>query len=75
MKVKFFDVAMHELPRGTTLAEHLTELVNRYLAEHPTIEVLQTHMNTAVLPPEEGGGVFRDSPASVVVVLALFYRG
>src|SRR5262249_34444547 len=75
VKVKFFAVAMHERPRGSPLSEHLTELVNRYLAEHPSIEVVQTHVNTAVLPPEEGGGVFRDSPASIVVVLALFYRG
>ena len=75
MKVKFFDVAMHELPRGSTLSEHLTELANQYLAEHSSIEVLRTHLNTVVLPPEEGGGVFRDSPASIVVVLALFYRG
>ena len=75
MKVKFFDIGMHELPRGTTLSEHLGEIVNRFLAQNPNVEIVATHMNTAVLPPEEGGGVFRDSPTSVVVVLALFYRG
>ena len=73
MKVKIIEVSLHELPRGTTLAEFLEGQVNDFLAKKAGVKIVYTHMNTVVLPPEEGGGQFRDAPASIVVLISIFY--
>lgn len=74
LKVKFFDVSLAELARGVTLSQQLEGMVNNFLAERKPAEIVRTHMNSVVIPPEDGGGVFKEAPASVVVILALFYR-
>lgn len=74
LKAKFFDVNVAELQRGTTLAEHLDQLVNGFLAERGHVEIVHSHMNSVVMPPEDGGGQYLESPACVVVILALYYR-
>jgi hypothetical protein len=73
MKVKIIEVSLHELPRGTTLSEFLEGQVNDFLAKKAGVKIVYTHMNTVVLPPEEGGGQFRDAPASIVVLISIFY--
>jgi hypothetical protein len=75
LRVKFFEVSMTELPRGVTLTEQLDKLVNEFLAEKAHAEIVRTHMNSVSMPAEDGGGMYRETPASVVVILALFYRG
>ncbi len=75
LQLKLFEFSVQELPRGEALAEYAQGQVNHFLKEHPDIEVVQTHVNTTVIPPEEGGGVFKDAPSSVVIVVAIFYRG
>ena len=75
LQVKFFDVNMADLPRGMTLTDQLDREVNAFLAEQPRAEIVHTHMNSVVMPPEHGGGMYKESPASVVVILSLFYRG
>ena len=74
MRVKLFEFSLHEVPRGETLAEHAEVQLNNFLKEHPNIEILYTHMNSVVIPAEDGGGMFRESPAATVIVLGLFYR-
>lgn len=73
MKVKIIEVGLHELPRGTTLSEFLEGRVNEFLAKKAGVKIVYTHMNTVVLPPEEGGGQFRDAPASIVALISIFY--
>ena len=75
LQVKFFDVSMADLPRGVTLSEYLEAAVNVFLTSKPGIDVVRTHVSSVVMPPEDGGGNYRESPASIVVILALFYRG
>jgi len=75
LRVKFFEVSLSSLPRGVTLTEQLDKMVNGFLAERANAEIVRTHMNSVVMPPEDGGGMYKESPASVVVILALFYRG
>lgn len=74
MKVKVIEVALHELPRGVTLSEYVEGQLNEFLTRMPNIQIAYTHMNTAVIPPEEGGGQYRDAPASIVVLFSIFYR-
>jgi hypothetical protein len=74
LKVKIIEAGLQDLPRGTTLGEYVEVSVNEFLAKKAGVEIVRMHMNTVVIPPEEGGGQFREMPASVVVLIALYYN-
>ena len=74
MKLKLFEVSLAELPRGETLSAYAESQVNDFLTKNPNIEIVHTHLSNVVIPAEEGGGVFRESPAAIVVMIGIFYR-
>jgi hypothetical protein len=74
LKVKMIEAGLQDLPRGMTIAQYVEVQVNEFLAGKPGIEIVRTHMNTVVIPPEEGGGQFREMPAVVVVLVAIYYK-
>ena len=75
MKVKIFDVALHNVPAGKSPATHLEEQINSFLKHYPNLQVVATHMNTLVVPSEPaslpGSEVSR---AAVILFTTLFYR-
>jgi hypothetical protein len=74
LKVKIIEAGLQDLPRGTTIGDYVELQVNEFLGKKPAAEIVQTHMNTVVIPPEEGGGQFREMPAVVVVLVAIYYK-
>jgi hypothetical protein len=73
MKVKIFDMVLHNVPPGKSPATHLEEQINGFLKNHPNLQVIATHMNTLVIPavPASLAGS-EPSQASVIIFTTLF---
>jgi len=52
MKAKIFEVVLHKLPSGKSPATAMEEQLNQFLAQHPDLELVTTHMSTLVSPAE-----------------------
>jgi hypothetical protein len=72
MKVKIFDVVLHNVPEGKSPATHLEEQINGFLKHYPNIQVMATHMNTLVVPASSAGT--ETSPAAVIIFTTLFFQ-
>lgn len=73
MKAKIFEVVLHKLPSGQSPATALEEQLNRFLAQHPELELVTTHMSTLVSPAEPNA-MPRTVESSIVIFCALFYN-
>ena len=75
MKVKIFDVVLHNVPAGKSPATHLEEQINNFLKHYPNLQIVATHMNTLVVPsePVSQPGSEATRP-SVILFTTLFYQ-
>ena len=75
MKVKIFDVVLHNVPAGKSPATHLEDQINSFLKHSPNLQIVGTHMNTLIVPPELASlpGSAPSSP-SVILFTTLFYQ-
>ena len=75
MKVKIFDVVLHNVPAGKSPATHLEDQINAFLKHYPNLQVVATHMNTLVVPsgPASLPGSEANQP-SVIIFTTLFYQ-
>ena len=74
MKARVFDVVLHKLPAGKSPASYLEEQLNDFFKQHPNVDLLATHMNTLVLPPDRSA--MRGSEAAepaVIIFSTIFY--
>lgn len=75
MKVKVFDVVLHNLPAGKSPSTHLEEQINNFLKHYPNVQLVATHMNTLVVPSEPPSKPGSEATgASVVLFATLFYQ-
>ncbi len=72
MKAKVFEVVLHKLPSGKSPASALEEQLNEFLAQHPDLQVVTTHMNTIVAPAEPNA-MPSSEEASVIIFCTMFY--
>ncbi|MDB6109566.1 MAG: hypothetical protein JWR69_1316 [Pedosphaera sp.] len=72
MKAKIFEVILHKLPAGKSLATTLEEQLNEFLAQHPDLQLTATHMSTLVAPAEPNA-MPRSDAASITIFCTLFY--
>ena len=72
MKAKIFEVILHKLPSGKSPASALEELLNGFLAQHPELRVVATHLNTLVTPAEPNA-MPRSEESSIVIFCTMFY--
>jgi hypothetical protein len=72
MKVKTFEVVLHLLPSGQSPVTALEEQINQFLAQHPDLKLVATHMNSLVMPAEPNA-MPRTEEAYVIAFCALFY--
>ena len=72
MKVKTFEVVLHKLPSDKSPVTALEEQINQFLAQHPNLNLVTTHMNSLVMPPEPNA-MPRTDEAYVIAFCALFY--
>ena len=72
MKAKVFEVALHKLPSGKSPATALEEQLNGFLAQHPDLRLVATHMSTLVTPAEPNA-MPRTEESSIVIFCTLFY--
>ena len=72
MKVKIFEVVLHKLPSGKSPATAMEEQLNQFLAQHPDLELVSTHMSTLVSPAEPNA-MPRTEESSIVIFCTLFY--
>jgi hypothetical protein len=75
MKVKIFDVVLHNVPAGQSPSTHLEDQINSFLKHYPNLQVASTHMNTLVVPAGPGSlpGAETSQPA-VILFATLFYQ-
>ena len=73
MKVKIFEVVLHKLPSGKSPATALEEQLNIFLAEHPDLELVTTHMSTLVTPADPNAMPSTDE-SSIIIFCTLFYN-
>jgi len=75
MKVKIFDVVLHNVPAGKSPATHLEDQINSFLKHYPNCQVIATHMNTLVVPagPATLPGA-EAIPPSVILFATFFYQ-
>ena len=73
MKVKIFEVALHKLPSGKSPATAMEEQLNQFLAQHPDLELVTTHMSTLVSPAEPNA-MPRTEESSIIIFCTLFYN-
>ncbi len=75
MKVKLFDVVLHNVPAGKSPSTQLEDQINSFLKHYPNLQVAATHMNTLVVPaiPASPAGVETGQP-SVILFATLFYQ-
>lgn len=75
MKVKIFDVVLHDVPAGKSPSTQLEDLINSFLKHYPNLQVAATHMNTLVVPagPASLPGAETGQP-SVILLATLFYQ-
>ncbi len=75
MKVKLFDVVLHNVPPGKSPSTQLEELINGFLKNHPNLIVTATHMNTLVVPATPASLVGGEtSQPSVILFATLYYQ-
>jgi len=72
MKVKIFEIALHKLPSGKSPATALEEQLNEFLAQHPDLRLVATHMSTLVTPAEPNA-MPRTEESSIIIFCTLFY--
>ena len=72
MKVKIFEIVLHKLPSGKSPASALEERLNEFLAQHPDLRLMSTHMSTLVAPAEPNA-MPRSEESSIMIFCALFY--
>ena len=48
MKIKTFEVVLHLLPSGKSPVTALEEQINQFLAQHPDLKLVATHMSTGL---------------------------
>ena len=76
MKAKIFDVVLHNVPAGKSPATLLEEQINGFLKHYPNLQVVATHMNTLVVPPNaEGLPGSETKQPSIIIFATLFYQG
>jgi hypothetical protein len=75
MKVKVFDVVLHNVPQGKSPATHLEDQINSFLKHYPNLQVVATHMNTLMVPPDPASmqGAEAKQP-SIIIFATLFYQ-
>jgi len=75
MKVKIFDVVLHNVPAGKSPATHLEEQINNFLKHYPNLQIVATHMNTLVVPSEAATQPASEpTRSSVILFTTLFYQ-
>ena len=73
MKVKIFEVILHKLPSGKSPATALEEQINQFLALHPDLQLVSTHLSTLVSPAEPNA-MPRTEESSIIIFCTLFYK-
>jgi hypothetical protein len=75
MKVKIFDVVLHNVPTGKSPSTHLEDQINAFLKHYPNLQIAATHLNTLVVPasPTSLPGT-EANQASVILFATLFYQ-
>jgi len=73
MKAKIFEVVLHKLPSGKSPATAMEEQLNQFLAQHPRLELVTTHMSTLVSPAEPNA-MPRTEESSIIIFCTLFYN-
>jgi hypothetical protein len=73
MKVKIFDVVLHNVPAGKSPATHLEEQINSFLKHYPNLQPVATHMNTLTVPAAPVSPGADPNPPSVVIFATIFY--
>jgi len=73
MKVKTFEVVLHQLPSGKSPVTALEEQINEYLVQHPDLKLVTTHMSSLVMPADPNAMPRIEEP-HIVVFCALFYN-
>jgi hypothetical protein len=72
LKAKIFEVILHKLPVGKSLAAALEEQLNEFLVQHPDLRLGATHMSTLVAPAEPNA-MPRSDASSITIFCTLFY--
>jgi len=72
MKVKTFEVVLHKLPSGKSPVTAFEEQINAFLALHPNLRLVATHMNSLVMPAVPNAMPRIEEPY-VIAFCALFY--
>jgi len=73
MKAKIFEVVLHKLPSGKSPATALEEQINEFIAQHPNLQLVTTHMSTLVTPAEPNA-MPRTEESSIIIFCTLFYN-
>jgi hypothetical protein len=73
MKAKIFEVVLHKLPSGKSPATAMEEQLNQFLAQHPDLKLVATHMSTLVSPAEPNA-MPRTEESSIIIFCTLFYN-
>jgi hypothetical protein len=73
MKAKTFEVVLHKLPSGKSPATAMEEQLNLFLAQHPDLELVTSHMSTLVSPAEPNA-MPKTVEASIIIFCTLFYK-
>jgi hypothetical protein len=74
MKAKVFDVVLHKIPQGKSPAAYLEEQLNDFFEQHSNVDLLATHVNTLVLPPERTAMRGTDAAEPAVIIFStIFY--
>jgi len=74
MNAKVFEVILHKLASGESPASILESQLNAFLAEHPQLRVVATHMNTVVAPAEPDS-MEGSEESTIIIFCTLFYEG
>ena len=72
MKAKTFEVVLHKLPSGKSPATAMEEQLNQFLAQHPDLKLVTTHMSTLVSPAEPNAMPSTEE-SSIIIFCTLFY--
>jgi len=72
MTAKIFEVVLHKLPSGQSPASELEAQLNRFLTQHPQLQLVATHMNTIVSPAEPNAMPSTEESA-IILFCTLFY--
>jgi hypothetical protein len=72
MKTKVFEVILHRLPSSKSPASALEDQINDFLERHPKLELVASHINTVIMPPEPNA-MPRTEESSIVLFCTIFY--